>query len=135
MSTEMHWQIALNQFCPIPPRGTGYDNTSRWLTDRAPMIFSSKEDIDEMIEIIDEKLISGEYSVLKYLSDFKMGEHTKIKHITIRRKALGLVRSRKMDDVIKLHLSGMKNFEICEKLNTAKEYVSMVVSRYKENNK
>lgn len=133
MTTELHWQIALNQFCPIPLQGISrYDNTSKWMTDRAPQVFVDPEEYASMDAMIDAYLKAGEYSVLKYLYKFEIPEHTKIKRITMRRKALNLARSRKQDDVIALHKSGLRNREICIKLNCVKEYVSQVVKRYKD---
>ena len=133
MNTELHWQIALNQFCPIPPAGKRkYDNTSKWMTDREPNVFADQECVDEMIEVIDTLLKAGVYSVVKYLHRFDIKYHTKISYITKRRKKLDLARSLKQDEVIKMHLSGMRNFEISNELRCKKEYVSQTIRRYKE---
>ena len=85
-----------------------------------------------MDAVIDAHLKAGEYSVLKFLHKFDIPDHTKVKRITARRKALNLARSRKQDDVITLHKAGLRNREICIKLNCVKEYVSQVVKRHKD---
>lgn len=129
-----HWLINAGLAMPKPPkfRGVSYDNSSKWMTDRAPQVFVDKEEIDKMCAVIDGYLKAGEYSILKFLYKFDIPDHTKVKHITARRKALNLARSRKQDDVIALHLQGLRNCEICVKLNCVKEYVSQVVKRYKD---
>lgn len=128
-----HWQVALNQVCVIQfDTGRGYNNGGKWMTDRAPQVFVDPDEYASMDAMIDAYLKAGEYSVLKYLYKFEIPEHTKIKRITMRRKALNLARSRKQDDVIALHKAGLRNREICIKLNCVKEYVSQVVKRYKD---
>lgn len=130
-----HWLINAGLAMPKPPKfkGVSYDNSSKWMTDRAPQVFVDQAEIDKMCAVIDGYLKAGEYSILKFLYKFDVPDHTKVKHITARRKFLKLARSRKQDDVIALHLKGLRNFEICVKLNCVKEYVSQVVKRYKDN--
>jgi len=128
-----HWQVSLNQVCVIPfDTGRGYNNGSKWMLDRAPLTYVDPEEIANMDAVIDAYLKAGEYSVLKFLYKFDIPDHTKIKRITARRKALNLLRSRKQDDVIKMHKSGLRNKEICIKLNCSKEYVSQVIKRHKD---
>ena len=118
---------------PKPPkfRGVSYDNSSKWMTDRAPQIFVDPVEYESMDAVIDAYLKAGEYSVLKYLYKFDIPDHTKIKRITMRRKVLSLTRSRKHDDVIRLHLAGYRNCDICKELDAVKQYVSQVIKRYK----
>ena len=133
MDSINHWQIALNQVCVIPPKGTGYNNSSKWLTsDKAPAVYVDAETLENLDAVIDACLKAGEYSLLKYLHKFNIPDHTKVKRITARRKVLNLARSRKQDDVIALHKAGLRNREICIKLNCVKEYVSQVIKRYKD---
>ena len=133
MDSINHWHVSLNHVCIIPPKGTGYDNSSKWLTsDKAPTVYVDAETLENLDAVIDAYLKAGEYSVLKFLHKFDIPDHTKVKRITARRKVLNLARSRKQDDVIALYKSGLRNMEICIKLNCSKEYVSQVVKRYKD---